>query len=42
MCEIGKPMDGADNCSLCGVYTAQATKRQIEEDILAMEREPIA
>lgn len=39
---IGGPMDGVGDLSLCGVYTVETSARQIEEDILAMERERIA
>lgn len=40
--ELGKPMDGDWEQSLVGVYTRESTAKQIENDILAMEREPIA
>jgi hypothetical protein len=40
--ETGRPMNGIGDLSLVGVYTAQASQQNIVEDILAMEREPIA
>ncbi|HEY1283006.1 MAG TPA: hypothetical protein VGE96_00875 [Steroidobacteraceae bacterium] len=42
MYEMNEPTGGNNNHALCGVYTAQSTEQQIIEDILAMEREPIA